>query len=144
MITRLLTAQEIPLTFDGGKAFLEEAGWKAFNPGAFQRYWIAVLGEGVGEINAVLDNGKVVAALGCAFIEDPFTGGQTALEMFWWVHPDHRNSRIGLDLWRTFEKRAKDKGCKQIAMVHLASLNLQHIFERRGYKLVEQTFRKEI
>lgn len=144
MITRQLTAQEIPLTFEGGQMFLEEAGWPKFNPGAFRRYWAVLIAANLGEITAVLDDGKIVAALGAAFIEDPFTGEQTAMEQFFWTHPDHRKSGLGLDLWVNFENRAKERGAKQIAMVHLASLNLQKVFERRGYRLVEQTFRKEI
>lgn len=144
MITKWLTAQEVPLTFEGGRMFLEEAGWPKFNPDAFRRYWSVLIGAGIGEITAMLDDGKIVAALGAAFIEDPFTGEQTAMEQFFWTHPDHRKSGLGLQLWESFEVRAKERGCKQVVMVHLSSLNLQKVFEHRGYKIVEQTFRKKL
>lgn len=124
--------------------FLEEAGFSKFNPEAFARNWRVLIAADLGEITAVLDNGKIVAALGAAFLEDPFTGEMTAFEHFFWTHPDYRKSGLGLDLWVNFETRAKERGAKQIAMVHLSSLNLQKVFERRGYKLVEQTFRKEV
>ncbi len=131
--------------FEGGKLFLEEAKFPwPFDPKEFGQSWRVLIAADLGEVLAVIENGKILGALGAAYLNDPFMGIMTAFEHFWWVHPEHRNSRIGLDLWHTFEKRAKEKGAKQIVMVHLESMNLQHIFERRGYKLTEQTFRKEI
>lgn len=145
MKLKQLTVREVPLMYEGGQLFLEEAKFpEPFNSEAFGRNWRTLIAANLGEVWAFIENEKIVGAIGMAFLEDPFMGTATAFEHFWWVHPDQRKSRVGLDLWHKFEERAKERGCKRMVMVHLASLNLQHVFERRGYRLADQTFWKEI
>lgn len=140
-----LTAQEVPLMYPGGRMFLEEAKFPApFSEESFGRTWRTLIVASLGEVWASMEDGKIVGAIGMAFLEDTFTGVPTAFEQFWWVHPDHRQSRLGLELWHKFEERARERGSKRMVMVHLASLNLQRMFEKRGYRLAEQTFWKEI
>jgi len=140
-----LTVNEIPLMYEGGRLFLEEAKFPApFSEKSFRSHWRVLISADLGEVWAEFENGKIVGAIGMAFLEDTFTNVPTAFEQFWWVHPDHRNSRLGLELWHKFEERARERGAKRLVMVHLASLNLQGMFERRGYSLIEQTFAKEL
>ncbi len=140
-----LTVREIPLMYEGGRLFLEEAKFPApFSEKSFGAHWRLLISAELGEVWAELVDGKIVGAIGMAFLEDTFTNVPTAFEQFWWVHPDHRNSRLGLELWHKFEERARERGAKRLVMVHLASLNLQSVFERRGYSLTEQTFWKAI
>ena len=148
MIFRNLTANEIPLCYEGGKLFLEEAKFpEPFNQEAFQEFWRAAYLMGMGEILAVLDdeqNQRVIGALGYALSKCPFTGTLTALEQFWWVCPQHRKNGVARHLVENFERIAKEQGAKRLAMVHLAGWTLSKVFEARGYKLCEQTFWKEI
>lgn len=131
--------------YEGGRLFLEEAKFPSpFNEKIFGQNWRLLIAADLGEVWAFMEGEKIAGAIGMAFLADPFMGTMTAFEHFWWVHPDHRKSLIGFDLWLKLEERAKERGAKRIAMVHLVSLNLQHIFEKRGYKLAEQTFWKEI
>lgn len=141
MTLRQLTANEIPLMYEGGKTFLEEAKFPApFNPDAFRRQCAELLEWKLGEVWAAFEGETILGAIGFAYSKCPFTGDATALEQFWFVIPAYRKSSVGLQLWEKFEERARDKGAKRIAMVHLASLDLQGLYEARGYKLVEQTF----
>jgi GNAT superfamily N-acetyltransferase len=142
-----LHSTNIPLLFPIGHAFSEEAGRADFNEAAFTDTWGNLLKLGLGEIYVASDrDGVVVAALGAAFLQDPFSGQQTATEAFWYVLPEHRKSGVGLLLLDLFEDMAEEKGCEQILMVHFANLGagLQKLYESRGYSLLEQTFRKKI
>lgn len=145
MITRDLKSHEVHLMDEGGRLFLEEAKFPSpFSPKAFGSYWRMMLAADLGEVIVTMDEGRIIGAIGFSVTDCPFTGDQVALEQFWWVHANYRKSQVGLDLWLKFEERAKARKAKRIAMVHLASLNLQHVFVKRGYKLAEQTFWKEI
>ncbi|NOS67897.1 MAG: hypothetical protein HOO67_06090 [Candidatus Peribacteraceae bacterium] len=130
-----------------GKAFTTEANYPLFNMEAFTNFWSAVIGAKLGKIFAVREDGKLVAALGMATTLDPNSGILMALEQFWYVMPTHRKTRVGLDLFRAFGDEGERVGAKRLVMVHLANLtpeSLHTFYERKGYRLVEQTFWKEI
>lgn len=143
-----LHSSQIPLLFPIGHAFTAEVGRAAFNEKIFASSWTDILRLGLGEIYVASDrDGKVVAALGASFIHDSFSGEKTATEAFWYVLPEHRKSGIGLVLLDVFEDAAEEYQCEQILMVHFVHLGgevLQKLYERRGYVLLEQTFKKKI
>lgn len=150
MIKKLLTIDELPMTYGPGKSFLEEAGYPApFNSDAFFNFWSAMITANRSEIWAAIEGtplnpSRIVGAIAYSFMTCPLTGDFTALEQFFWVDREYRRKGLGLELWDDFEKRAKQRGAKRIMMVHLASLNLQAAYERRGYRLLEQAFWKNI
>lgn len=149
-----LNAANLNLTFPIGHAFSAEAGRKPFRDDVFSQLWQNLLESGLGKIYALVEtweNGscwelRCVAVLGATFLQDPFSGEMTAAEHFWYVVPEHRKSGIGLQLLDLFEKDAKDKGCSQVVMVHFMHMGagLQKLYEARGYKALEQTYKKEI
>jgi GNAT superfamily N-acetyltransferase len=68
-----------------------------------------------------------------------------AVETFWFVHPDHRGQ--GLSLLVEFEKWGKREGCQTLAMIHMVDSfpdKLETLYRRRGYKLIEKHYLKEI
>jgi len=70
-----------------------------------------------------------------------------AQEMFWWVDPSQRASRVGVELLNRFEKWAKDKGAKTIQMGTVAKINpetLAAFYERKGYESAENSYIKVI
>lgn len=147
-----LTASNLNLTFPIGHAFSAEAGRKPFRDEGFSQMWQALLESGVGKVYALVEYGtteqefRAVAVLGATFLPDPFSGELTAAEHFWYVIPEHRKSGIGLQLLDKFEADAKAKGCEQIVMVHFMHMGagLQKLYEARGYKALEQTYKKEL
>lgn len=150
MQIRRLTIDELPLTYSIGRAFAKEANFPGrFNSEAFARHWKPLMKAGIGEIMATIADesdvaSELIGVMGYAFAECPFSGAITALESFWWVHPDHRKGRVGALMWEAFEARAKERDAARICMIHLAGLDLSKVYEARGYKLCEQTFWKEI
>jgi GNAT superfamily N-acetyltransferase len=143
-----LRSDEVKLLFPIGHAFTAEASRAAFNEEVFEGTWSNLIKLGLGEIYVASDDkGAVVAVLGAAFLRDPFSGQLTATEAFWYVVSEHRKSGVGLRLLDVFEDRAKELKCEQILMVHFVHVGgevLQKLYERRGYALLEQTFRKKI
>ena len=130
-----------------GEAFTTEANYPKFNLDRFTGFWTQVIDAKIGKVFAVREDGKLVAALGMATTFDPNSGQLMALEQFWYVMPSHRKTRAGLELFRAFEKAGKEAGAKRLVMVHLANLtpeSLQKFYEREGFRLVEQTFWKEL
>lgn len=142
-----LTHENVTDMLQIGQAFTTECNYPPFNLEAFSKFWRMVIDAELGKILAVRENGKLVAALGMAITHDPNSGMLMALEQFWYVMPTHRKTRVGLDLFAAFEKEGERCGAKRLVMVHLANLtpeSLQKFYERKGYRLVEQTFWKEL
>lgn len=72
-----------------------------------------------------------------------FTAEPTAVELCWWVEPEHRNSKIGLELLQAFEYWAKKKKCKTITMVSLTE-DLDKFYKKQGYTLIEHVYMKDV
>lgn len=146
-----LTAEQIPLTFPIGHAFTKEASHPGgFNEEAFSSVWTQLIDGGVGEIYAIFDSTrdvKIVGLLGAVFCAEPFSGRFSATEQFWFVAPEWRKTNAGKLLLDRFMSDARARDCKQIVMVCLDKLTpveLRKFYERNGFELVEQTFRKLI
>lgn len=68
-----------------------------------------------------------------------------AQEMFWWVDPAHRKSRVGIGLLTAFEEWAAEKGAKTVQMGTVAKLNpekLAAIYKKKGYQESETYWTK--
>lgn len=91
-------------------------------------------------------DGKPVGLISGLVIPALFSEQKVGVEHAWFVHPDHRTSRIGFKLLSAFEEWCRLVGCDMIQMSSLRSSNaiVDRIYEGRGYELVEKTFMKEI
>lgn len=70
-------------------------------------------------------------------------GAESALEeMAWFVHPRHRS--CGPRLLNEFERWGRDNGCKTIIMVHLHGTDVNRFYIRRGYRLIQSSYAKEV
>lgn len=65
-------------------------------------------------------------------------------ELFWWVKPEHRETKVGGSLFKEFEKYGEDN-CQWIVMI-IESISpvKPESFLSRGYKLKEQAFLREV
>lgn len=126
--------------------FMAEADYPhPFNPAFFFGFWDSVMANKLGEIFIVSKEEKTVGILGAVFTPDVFSGVAQAAESFWFVRPGFRLSRAGLLLWNAYEKASRERNCKINLMVHLDGLGesvLSRMFEKRGYRRAEQTYRK--
>lgn len=68
-------------------------------------------------------------------------------ELAWWVHPTHRRGTVGGRLWKAFDAAAQellDCGRAQIVCTSLIATSPKINYEKRGYKLMQQTYFKEL
>jgi len=76
-----------------------------------------------------------------------FSDAKQAVDLAWFVHKDHRGSREALGMIDMYEEWAKKSGAVFVNMVNLDVLNgdkVRKMYEKRGYRLVENTFAKEL
>lgn len=89
-----------------------------------------------------------IAGILMGFVEANLWNDQkTAYEMAWWVHPDHRGSRIGIDLLKAFEYWGQKMGATSIHMSNISNDSYEKVdklYQRTGYKPVEHSYIKRI
>lgn len=93
------------------------------------------------------DDGQIVGGIGGIKYPCLLTGKLTAVELFWYVDKERRSGTGGVRLFDAFEEWAKAHGCAKVAMVYLPCSmpeRLYAFYERRGYRLAEMHFEKEI
>lgn len=100
------------------------------------------------ELLAVVDLNGVVGFV--AGIKSPLLGNGdtlTGTELAWWIEPEHRKGRLGIDLMRYIEKLAKIQGVKYWNMISMESSAPEvanRIYERLGYSKSETSYTKVI
>lgn len=97
---------------------------------------VTILSESDGIIT-----GMVAAIIG----PHPFVPIPVATELCWWVEPEARSSRQGLELLKAYEYWAIN--IKKAKLVCLASMNnerVDRIYERMGYTKTEHAWTKRI
>lgn len=143
---RPITRDEAVLCLPQARAFFSEGAIPGtLNEDHFVSQIQQFLDMDIGLFIAAIEDGQVRGAIGGVAYPDFATGDVTAVELFWFVGPEYR--MVGVKLLVAFEDMAKAKGCKRIHMVHLvnyAGAKLDRFFERRGYKLTEMAFTKDI
>jgi GNAT superfamily N-acetyltransferase len=101
---------------------------------------------GVGFVLARVEDGVLHGALGAAIHPDYATGDLTAVEFFLFVLEKYRGF-LGIKLMNAYEQEAKRRGAKRTYLMHMlteGSCNLAPLYERKGYKLVEHVYVKEL
>ena len=76
----------------------------------------------------------------------PFAFGQHLLasEVAWWINEEQRKTGAGAELIEAFEYWAKNvAGCTIISLTSLDD-NVGKFYEKKGYKLYERAYMKEI
>jgi GNAT superfamily N-acetyltransferase len=61
-----------------------------------------------------------------------------------WLAPEHRNSRIGINLLRASERLAVELGCNKIIMKEKLHVPLGRLFEFLGYREIERIHAKTL
>lgn len=96
----------------------------------------------------VLENDDDIVGVLAAFVTPCFFSDEwQAVELTWYVLPEHRKTRKAIEMLEAYENWAKEKGVAQINTMNLDMLKpekVQKMYEKRGYRLVENTFAKEL
>lgn len=141
-----LTAEELPRLRPIGHQFTAAAKLpNQFNEFYFENIWRSFITHGLGTVLYEDDeHGKILGVLAFVLNPDLFSGVPTAVETFLFVLPEARGSGLASRLLEAFEAEAKARNCKEVLMVSLSELEVGPIFIKRGYKILETVFRKEI
>jgi GNAT superfamily N-acetyltransferase len=84
--------------------------------------------------------GKTVGMLVAGASELPFSDAKQASESIWYVEPEFRKSRYGLDLYAAFEYWATGIGAVVVHSAAPKGVPLDRFYKRRGYKLLEHIY----
>lgn len=141
-----LTAAELPVLRSIGHQFTAAAKLpNQFNEFHFENVWRSLITHGLGTVLYEDDeHGKVLGVLAFVLNPDMFSGVPTAAETFLFVLPEARGSGLASRLLEEFERLAKERNCKEVLMVSLSELEVGPIFVKRGYKVLETIYRKEL
>jgi GNAT superfamily N-acetyltransferase len=92
------------------------------------------------------DNGKPVGILVAYAYEPIFSQDRVAIEVLWFLEDEYRKSTRGVEMADAFEYWAKMIGCKLAQYGYLSSADpgMQKFYERRGMKMVEMVYHKEL
>jgi GNAT superfamily N-acetyltransferase len=110
-----------------------------------QKRYLAMVASGMMTVFAMKRGGIIVGGLAGLVCPDINNGKKLAVECFWFVNEADRGK--GLLLLDAYESWAKSEGCDKMALIHLEDSfpdKLKKLYERKGYKLVESHYVKEI
>ena len=147
---KLLQESDIPQVIKLGKNFLQASPYSdlRFSEEATEAYLRVCLTNPEERICILSMDGNIaVGALLAHTSLAPFSSDKIATELAWWVEPEYRNSRRGLELKAAYEYWAIKMGAKKIGM---ALLNTEHgpalhrLFSRNGYKEAETAYVKDV
>lgn len=71
----------------------------------------------------------------------------TGQELFFWVNPEKRGSSVAVELLKSCESTAKERGAQSFSMMSLANVNPEKankLYLKLGYKPLEHTFTKSL
>jgi GNAT superfamily N-acetyltransferase len=94
---------------------------------------------------ALNDDDKRIGGLAYLKSPDIYSGEITAIELYWFIHPEYRGG--GKMLVDAFEESARGKGCVKAAMIHMVDSfpeSLKEFYEKRGYHLTELHYVKKL
>jgi GNAT superfamily N-acetyltransferase len=92
------------------------------------------------------EEGEVVGALGGVVTDTVFSFDRIALEVGWYVEPEHRGSLTALRMVRSFEHWARSRGATMVVMVSQLSSTTDpsKVYETMGYGLAEKSYMKRL
>ena len=139
------TENQVDLIVPLGNQFSDSSKFVRFDTEIAVKNIKSIISNKFGTLFLYIRNGSVLGMICGIKHPDMLTGEWVATELFWFVDSKHRG--IGIKLLNKFERWAKRSGCKQIIMVHLSDLMpevVEKIYIRRGYRLLESHFIKEL
>jgi len=146
---RYATVADINSLIEMGKDFLsysEHGKSVEFDHDQIAQGLCAVLDSGVIFIAEI--DGQIIGGLvGCMSTLWFAPSTKIAVEMAWWIKPEHRGNKFSIKLLQEFERWGIKMGAKQIVMSDLVidgDTPAGRLFEKLGYVLVERSHIKGV
>lgn len=144
---RRATAADIPRLVEMGREFARVTGESMpFVADAVAERMAFYLSLDNCLVQVLDDDGQAVGALGAiCFPHYLLAPSLMASEMFWWVDPAYRGVGSSLRLIEDYEAWAREKGCVKAAFsMFVAEPRMRTLLERRGFRLLEMAFAKDL
>jgi len=142
------TVEDIPRIMECARLFTRELPDCTLNEMHYASQWTRFLEEGYGVIFLMVDEADYVAGgIGGICNPDLITGLKEAVELFWYVKPEHRGCMDSVRMLKRFETWASQQGCCHVSMIHMESsmpVKLKQFYGHRGYSLLETVYRKSL
>lgn len=149
-LIRLATPADLPELLRMGRAFHAEAGLACFPPfhdGAFTSFVTRLSRNGDGVV-LVGEHDTRLAGMAAALAYPTWWNTDHAMgqEVFWYVDPDLRGSRLGAALLDGLERWAADMGLSMFSMVAIEKLDprVARHYRARGYEAQETIYSKGV
>lgn len=140
---KIATIEDLPEILDMSLNFMSKTGYTKYSDEQTIRNLIESIVTG-------RQNEMIILLIpGVGFLAgqaSPFAFGPhfIASEIAWWVNEDKRKSGAGIELMDAFEYWAKNvAGCTVISLTSLDP-KVGKIYEKKGYRLYERAYMKEL
>lgn len=149
-VVRRATVGDIPRMVLTAKRFIDESGYAKLgitgNPLKLHDSLQKAIADDACAVFIADRSGAVVGAAQAVKFTNYFSDSPMAIELFWWVAPEHRGGSAAIRLMDAMEAWADEQRCVTFAMVDIVSINSSapRIYERRGYELCERTWIKRL
>lgn len=146
MVFRLATLADVPAIVLMGLRFIQETSYRdqiAQNPAAMAAIVTRLVDTDIGDVCVVEKDGALVGMLGMFVWQHPISDERIASEMFWWVEPEHRGGRAGMQMLRWAEDWAAAQHAQRVLMIAPTDA-VAHVYERRRYTKVETTYTRAL
>jgi GNAT superfamily N-acetyltransferase len=142
-IGELESVAELAVEFYASSKFL-----RGFNREHFVTLWTSILSTESGVIFALFDGDIVAGAIAGTVYPEAYSNEKIAQEWFWFLRSAYRGKALAsVQLYKRFERWAKEKGCVEIRMGHLSDLMPEKVasfYRRLGYSQVETNYSKRL
>lgn len=142
---RVIASPEMRKVTEFMKAFEQASKFVTVDIDYATKTYENMIDNGVAFVMVLEKEGELIGSLGFIKAPDLHNGDTMAVETFWFVDPKKRG--VGLILFNAYEKWSKENGIKKIAMIHMMDSypeSLERLYLKRGYKLAEKHYVKEI
>lgn len=141
---RRITAAEVPLLLPLARQFMSEGNIPGkLDEAHFSANLQAHLERGTGFVFVAEPLRGMISGI---MFNDMATAELCCMEFFWFVSPSERGG-IGMRLLEALEQEATNRGAVRILMGHMVTEKtetFERLFARRGYRVKEQVFLKEV
>lgn len=141
-VIRLATADEIPRLLEMGERFHSTSEYSK-HVGWDEQKTLELATNLVAQKNLLVidSNGSLLGMLGMVFFPHFLSGEVIAIEVFWWLEPEHRGE--GKKLLKAAEDLARERGAKRIQMI-APNDRVAVLYRRMKYQFVESAYQKTL
>lgn len=141
-VIRLAEAAEIPRLLEMGERFHSTSEYSK-HVGWDPQKTLELATNLVAQKNLLVidSNGSLLGMLGMVFFPHFLSGEVIAIEVFWWLEPEHRGE--GKKLLKAAEGLARERGAKRMQMI-APNERVGILYKRIGYTFVESAYQKTL